>query len=53
MVIACKIPSRLLILPQMWLGVMCGGLVTAFLMAFRVKAAIIIGVALVSILSWP
>lgn len=38
---------------KMWLGVMCGGLLTAFLMAFRVKAAIIIGVALVSILSWP
>ncbi|CAN8095182.1 unnamed protein product [Discula destructiva] len=38
---------------KMWLGIMCGGLLTAFLMAFRVKAAIIIGVALVSILSWP
>ncbi|KAJ4414387.1 hypothetical protein N0V82_007948 [Gnomoniopsis sp. IMI 355080] len=38
---------------KMWLGIMCGGLLTSFLMAFRVKAAIIIGVALVSILSWP
>lgn len=37
----------------MWLGILCGGLLTAFLMAFRVKAAIIIGVALVSVLSWP
>ncbi|KUI71736.1 hypothetical protein VM1G_06697 [Cytospora mali] len=38
---------------KMWLGITCGGLLTAFLMAFRVKSAIIIGVALVSILSWP
>ncbi|PSR97166.1 inner membrane protein yieG [Coniella lustricola] len=38
---------------KMWLGIMCGGLLTSFLMAFRVKAAIVIGVALVSVLSWP
>lgn len=38
---------------KMWLGITCGGLLTAFLMAFRVKSAIVIGVALVSILSWP
>lgn len=45
--------SHLMTSSKMWLGIMCGGLLTAFLMAFRVKAAIIIGVALVSILSWP
>lgn len=32
---------------------MLGGMLTAFLMAFRVKGAIIIGIAAVSILSWP
>jgi AGZA family xanthine/uracil permease-like MFS transporter len=37
----------------MWLGIMCGGIVTAFLMSFRVKYALIAGIALVSILSWP
>ncbi len=37
----------------MWVGIMCGGLLTTFLMAFRVKGAIIIGIAIVSIMSWP
>ncbi|KAL8300676.1 hypothetical protein RB593_010151 [Gaeumannomyces tritici] len=37
---------------KMWLGIF-GGLLTAWLMAFRVRSAIIIGVAAVSILSWP
>jgi AGZA family xanthine/uracil permease-like MFS transporter len=32
---------------------MCGGVVTAYLMAYRIKAAIIIGISIVSILSWP
>ncbi|EAQ86043.1 hypothetical protein CHGG_07296 [Chaetomium globosum CBS 148.51] len=39
--------------PKMWVGIICGGLLTSFLMAFRVKGAIIIGIAFVSILSWP
>ncbi|PON23189.1 MFS transporter, AGZA family, xanthine/uracil permease [Trichoderma gamsii] len=39
--------------PTMWLAVFCGGIVTAFLMAFRIKYALVIGVALVSIISWP
>ncbi|KAK0720374.1 permease family-domain-containing protein [Lasiosphaeris hirsuta] len=39
--------------PKMWIGVVCGGLFTTFLMAFRVKSAIVIGIVLVSILSWP
>lgn len=39
--------------PKMWVGICCGGIVTAFLMAFRIKYALIIGIALVSILSWP
>jgi AGZA family xanthine/uracil permease-like MFS transporter len=37
----------------MWLGIVCGGLLTTFLMAFRVKSAIVIGIVFVSILSWP
>lgn len=37
----------------MWVGIICGGLLTAFLMAFRVKSAIVVGIAMVSILSWP
>lgn len=37
----------------MWVGILFGGIFTAFLMAFRVKPAIVIGIALVSILSWP
>lgn len=38
---------------QMWIGIMCGGVLTAYLMAFRFKLGIIIGIAVVSILSWP
>lgn len=38
---------------QMWLGVMCGGIVTAYLMAYKVKSAMIVGILLVSIISWP
>lgn len=37
----------------MWIGIVFGGLLTAFLMAFRVKSAIIIGILATSILSWP
>lgn len=39
--------------PKMWVGILFGGIFTAFLMAFRVKSAIVIGIAIVSILSWP
>ncbi|KAF4980625.1 hypothetical protein FDECE_17841 [Fusarium decemcellulare] len=39
--------------PKLWVAVFAGGIVTAFLMAFRIKYALIIGIALVSILSWP
>lgn len=37
----------------MWIGIFLGGILVAFLMAFRVKSAIIIGIGLVSIISWP
>ncbi|KAI1750107.1 xanthine/uracil permease family protein-like protein [Xylaria castorea] len=39
--------------PAMWIGIFIGGIFVAFLMAFKVKSAIIIGIGLVSILSWP
>ncbi|KAK8110919.1 uncharacterized protein PG998_007376 [Apiospora kogelbergensis] len=39
--------------PSMWIGIFVGGILVAFLMAFKVKSAIIIGIALVSIISWP
>ncbi|KJK95405.1 hypothetical protein H633G_00695 [Metarhizium anisopliae BRIP 53284] len=39
--------------PKMWLGIFCGGIVTAFLMAYRIKYSLVIGIALVSIISWP
>ncbi|CAK7202532.1 hypothetical protein SEUCBS139899_005256 [Sporothrix eucalyptigena] len=38
--------------PKMWLGIV-SGIVTALLMAFRVKAAIIIGIAITTFISWP
>jgi hypothetical protein len=37
----------------MWLGIVFGGLLTGLLLIFHVKAAILIGIAIVSIMSWP
>jgi AGZA family xanthine/uracil permease-like MFS transporter len=37
----------------MWLGIFVGGIFTVLLMMWRVRGAIIIGVLLVSIISWP
>ncbi|KUJ07191.1 purine transporter [Mollisia scopiformis] len=39
--------------PTMWLGIFCGGFLTAILLAYKVKGAIIAGILLVSIISWP
>ncbi|TXT15532.1 hypothetical protein VHUM_00035 [Vanrija humicola] len=39
--------------PTMWIGIFCGGIFTVMLMMFRVKGAIIFGILLVSIISWP
>ncbi|KAH8656059.1 xanthine/uracil permease family protein-like protein [Tricladium varicosporioides] len=39
--------------PTMWIGIMCGGMLTAWLMAYRFKCAIIVGIIVVSIMSWP
>ncbi|KAK7967401.1 permease [Apiospora aurea] len=39
--------------PSMWIGIFIGGIFVAFLMAFKVKSAIVIGITLVSVISWP
>jgi adenine/guanine/hypoxanthine permease len=39
--------------PMMWVGIFCGGILTVMLMMYRVKGAIIAGIILVSIISWP
>lgn len=39
--------------PAMWVGIFAGGVLTVILMMYRVKAALIAGIALVSIISWP
>ncbi|KAI8936283.1 hypothetical protein NX059_006705 [Plenodomus lindquistii] len=39
--------------PTMWLGVMCGGVLTAYLMMYKVKSAMIVAILLVSVISWP
>lgn len=39
--------------PAMWVGIFAGGVLTVILMMYRVKAAVIAGIALVSIISWP
>lgn len=39
--------------PMMWIGIFCGGFLTAVLLAYRVKGAIIAGILLVAIISWP
>jgi AGZA family xanthine/uracil permease-like MFS transporter len=39
--------------PTMWIGIFCGGFLTAILLAYKVKGAIIAGILLVSIISWP
>ncbi|KAK0648963.1 xanthine/uracil permease family protein-like protein [Cercophora newfieldiana] len=39
--------------PQLWIGLMFGGLLTVLLMAYRVKSAMIIGILITSIISWP
>jgi AGZA family xanthine/uracil permease-like MFS transporter len=39
--------------PTMWIGIFCGGFLTAFLMMYRVKGAVIMGILLVSITAWP
>ncbi|KAI9742046.1 MAG: hypothetical protein M1834_000436 [Cirrosporium novae-zelandiae] len=39
--------------PTLWIGIFCGGIFTAVLQMYRIKGAIIAGILLVSIISWP
>lgn len=39
--------------PGMWIGIFCGGILTVLLMMYRIKGAIIFGIILVSVISWP
>jgi AGZA family xanthine/uracil permease-like MFS transporter len=39
--------------PTMWLGFLAGGVLTAILITHRVRGAMIIGILVVSICSWP
>ena len=45
--------SHVLQKPTVWLGVFVGGILTVLLMLYRVKGAILIGIFLTSIISWP
>ncbi|KAI9803397.1 MAG: hypothetical protein M1833_000916 [Piccolia ochrophora] len=39
--------------PTLWIGILGGGILTAWLMMYRIKSAFIIGIVFVSIFSWP
>ena len=39
--------------PTLWLGFLVGGVLTALLMTYKIRGSIVIGIAIVSILSWP
>ncbi|KAG8756926.1 hypothetical protein FRC12_010433 [Ceratobasidium sp. 428] len=45
--------SHVLRSPTMWTGIFAGGIFTTLLLLYRVRGAIIIGIMLVSIISWP
>ncbi|XXH00439.1 hypothetical protein Hte_006784 [Hypoxylon texense] len=45
--------SHIMTNPSMWIGIFLGGIFVAFMMAFKVKSAIVIGIAIVSLMSWP
>ncbi|THH26333.1 hypothetical protein EUX98_g7854 [Antrodiella citrinella] len=45
--------TRVLQSPTVWLGIFMGGILTVFLMMYRVKGAILIGIFITSIISWP
>jgi AGZA family xanthine/uracil permease-like MFS transporter len=45
--------SHVLQNPTVWLGTLLGGLLTALLMQYKVKGALLYGIVLVSIVSWP
>ncbi|KFY31863.1 hypothetical protein V493_00734 [Pseudogymnoascus sp. VKM F-4281 (FW-2241)] len=48
-----KCSSHKMLSPQMWIGIMIGGVFTVYLMAYRLKMAIFMGISIVTIISWP
>ncbi|KAL9708878.1 hypothetical protein Ac2012v2_008033 [Leucoagaricus gongylophorus] len=47
----CK--SGVLRNPTMWLGIFVGGVLTVLMMLYRIRGAILIGIFIVAIISWP
>ncbi|PFH49531.1 hypothetical protein AMATHDRAFT_62986 [Amanita thiersii Skay4041] len=45
--------SRVLRNPTMWLGIFVGGVFTVLLLIYRVRGAILMGIFLTAIVSWP
>lgn len=45
--------QRVLRDPTVWLGVFAGGFLTVFLMLYRIRGSILVGIFLVAIISWP
>uniref|UniRef100_A0A8H7XMK2 Xanthine/uracil permease n=1 Tax=Psilocybe cubensis TaxID=181762 RepID=A0A8H7XMK2_PSICU len=39
--------------PTMWVGIFAGGIFTLMMMMYRIRGAILLGILLVSIISWP
>lgn len=39
--------------PTVWIGIFLGGFLTVLLMMYRIRGAILVGILLVSIISWP
>lgn len=46
-------PSTKMRSPTLWLGIFVGGILTALLSLYRVPGAVILGILLVSVISWP
>ncbi|KAH7917374.1 hypothetical protein BV22DRAFT_1042382 [Leucogyrophana mollusca] len=45
--------SQVLRSPTVWLGIFTGGILTVLLMLYRIKGALLIGIFVTSIISWP
>ncbi|CCA67173.1 probable Purine Transporter AzgA [Serendipita indica DSM 11827] len=45
--------SHVLQRPTIWIGIFLGGFLTVLLMIYRIRGAILCGIILVSIISWP
>ncbi|KEF52575.1 MFS transporter, AGZA family, xanthine/uracil permease [Exophiala aquamarina CBS 119918] len=45
--------SHKMLSSTVWIGICCGGFLSAILMMYKVRGAIFYGIAIVSIMSWP